>query len=85
MNSEEVYVIGLPSLYISIPVRTVIQECEIGTRVLLAVRAIACPELRIDLRNLTGYYLHTYEVMFLVSLSSQITKQMHAVSEVLGI
>lgn len=75
---------GFP-LYISIPVRTVIQKCEIRRRVLLAVRAIACPELRIDLRNLTGYYLHTHEVMFLVSLSSQITKQMHAVSEVLGI
>jgi hypothetical protein len=62
-----------------------IQECQIKRRVLLAVRAIACTELRISLRNLTGYYLDTYEVMFFVSLSSQVTKQIHAVSEVLGI
>jgi len=49
MNFEEVYVIGLPSLYIPVPVRTVIQECEIKRCVRLSIRAIACPELRIDL------------------------------------
>lgn len=85
MHSEEVYVIGLPLLYVPIPVRTVIQECEIRRRVRLAVRAIACPYLRIDLRDLAGCYLHTYEVMFLMSLSSQKTQQIHAVSEDLGI
>lgn len=71
MHSEEVYVIGLPSLYAPIPVRTVIQECEIRRRVRLSVRAIDCPELRIDLRPY-GLLLIQYEVMFLVSLSSQI-------------
>jgi hypothetical protein len=58
MNSEEVYVIGLPSLYIPVPVRTVIQECEIRRRVHLSIRAVACPKLRSDLRDLTGCYLH---------------------------
>lgn len=80
MHSEEVYATGLPLLYIPIPMRTVIQECDIRRRVPIPVRAIACPELRMDL-NLTSCYLHTTQSDVLVSLSSQITKQNHSVSE----
>ena len=49
MHSEEVYDTGLPSVYMPIPVRTVIQECEIRRSVRISVRAIVCPELRMDL------------------------------------
>jgi len=63
-NSEEVYVIGLPSLYISIPVRT-----EIRRRVLLAVGAIACTELKNRLKKPYGLLLtHVRTDVFGVSI-----------------